>query len=449
MRLVNSDELRSRYIKMVNDHFYIKNHEFAIISDVIKDINNIELIKSPILLEKLRKQGERDFYIEELEVHYKIRNKIDLSIVRQIFAVLGLFPVGFILQGSLQNPVPCTLFRPINNSNTKKHYIRVKLSYAYDLKSFKKTSKEEVDIPKAAKSCQKLKQFLDRFQKDSYFIDSDVELFLKEVIDFLHPEFNTSIIDQEVCNSGMRDSNSICEIRFPTLSLSRTLSMISKYKFDIDYKVNLPEGRKHPLLYNLANIFLKSTNNHLYQTKVEPDALLNIQLVQRGIALTPKGKSQYSKTLAEIFSEQNQYNKKIDNLQRSINRNFRKFPDSTSQLYQEGLAYFYFKLKPDMHLLNYKNWSKEDLSDLIHSNHIDVLPIMFDGLLDTQELKINQLDELVRAHKCAFEEKLECSIQDEHEYYLMLQHQSLQQCLAALNQVSSVRQNVNTTTAMI
>ena len=75
MRLVNSDELRSRYIKMVNDHFYIKNHEFAIISDVIKDINNIELIKSPILLEKLRKQGERDFYIEELEVHYKIRNK--------------------------------------------------------------------------------------------------------------------------------------------------------------------------------------------------------------------------------------------------------------------------------------------------------------------------------------------------------------------------------------
>lgn len=446
MRLVDSDELRSRYIKRVNDHFYIKNHEYAIISDVIKDINNIEMIKSPILLEKLKKQGERDFYIQELELHYKIINQIDLSIVCRIFAVLGLFPVGFILQGSLQNPVPCTLFRPINNSNAKKHYIRIKLSYAYASKAYNKTQNDKVDT---SKTCQNLKQYIDKFEKNSYFIDSDIEKFLEEVIDYLHPEFNTSKVAQETHNRFLRDGNSICEIRFPTLSLTRTLSMIRKYKFDIDCTVNLPEARKYPLLYNLAKIFLKSPNICPDQTNVQNDALSQIQLVQRGIALTPKGKSQYSKILAEFFLEQNQCNKKNDNLQRSINRNFRKFPDSTSQLYQEGLAYFSFKLKPNIDVSNDKNWNKEDLTDLIYSNHVDVMPIMFDGLMDTQALKINQLDELVKAHKCAFEEKLECAIQDEHEYYLMLQHQSMQQCLAALNQVSSVRQNVYPTTVKI
>jgi uncharacterized glyoxalase superfamily metalloenzyme YdcJ len=105
----------------------------------------------------------------------------------------------------------------------------------------------------------------------------------------------------------------------------------------------------------------------------------------------------------------------------------------------EDLAYFYYYAQP---FSTHQVWTETDLPELIHTGRVRIEPIVYEDFLPVSAAGIfqsnlggnEQTDYSSTSNQDVFEQCLGTKVFDEIQLYAQAQQQSIEACLATLNQ---------------
>lgn len=432
VRWVEPDEMRSKYIEMLTDQFQEKFLDYGVLSDLVRDINNITLIQNTALYEQLIQQRERHFFSQVLCAHYVLNNAEDLEWLRRIFAIIGLFPVGFYQLGSPDFPLPSTLFRPLQHEAIRRQPFRILLSVR-NLTETQGISGMQ-PLERLASRTQLKGQFIEfiyKFEKYGMLNAVEAQHFLTALMQYVHPECQSlspqAWMSETTQNLNPARQNAfIGQMTLPCLNMEKATQLTRDLGLDPLDHLEAPSQRNYPILSNKMSILLKSPHSS------ESAHRCQFQIEQRGLALTAKGLKLVQGIFKHLVVELAQKTRTISQQRRLINQAFKSLPDSDVTLYRQGLAYFRFCLNPDAMPVALGSYTKQDVPQLLRHQVIQLVPIMFEDIV--QPDLSQYAPALLEQHKKQFEAGLGCPVHDPMPYYALWQEESLQRCLKILNQ---------------
>ena len=171
------------------------------------------------------------------------------------------------------------------------------------------------------------------------------------------------------------------------------------------------------------------------------------EIEQRGVALTPKGRALYDQLLSEAREKlgATPNEKNAEQYYQLLSESFVAFPDDYQALHEQQLAYFHYQ-PSETHSteLTGLEISTDNLQQLIEQGVIRIEPIVYEDFLPVSAAGIFQSNLHSdtassyegQSNHPEFEQALGASVQDELALYQQMQDNSLQVCLASLQQVA-------------
>ena len=125
MKHVNPDDIRTLFSRAMSDMYGAEVPQYDVLLELIADVNDETLRREPDLQASLERAGELDRL--NLERHGAIRlgTAQELVAIRRVFAVMGMYPVGYYDLSVAGIPVHSTAFRPINDEALRRSPFRV------------------------------------------------------------------------------------------------------------------------------------------------------------------------------------------------------------------------------------------------------------------------------------------------------------------------------------
>ncbi|ETD67534.1 hypothetical protein V757_11285 [Pelistega indica] len=122
---LNPDEIRSRFSALMSDMYQKEVPLYGDLISLVSDVNKSVLEKSPEIKNQLTQTGELPRL--DLERHGAIRlgKAEELFTIRRVFAVMGMFPVGYYDLAPAGVPVHSTAFRAIEAESLNKSPFRI------------------------------------------------------------------------------------------------------------------------------------------------------------------------------------------------------------------------------------------------------------------------------------------------------------------------------------
>ncbi len=98
---------------------------YGTLMDLVADVNAKVLADDSHLHERLAETDALDRISEERHGAIRLGTAAELSMMRRVFAVMGMFPVGYYDLSAAGVPVHSTAFRPVNDAALKHNPFRV------------------------------------------------------------------------------------------------------------------------------------------------------------------------------------------------------------------------------------------------------------------------------------------------------------------------------------
>lgn len=311
--------MRADFSQALSDMYRTEVPAYGKLIDIVGKINATH--------EGLRSDGERHGAI-------RLGTADELSLIRRVFAVLGLHPVGYYDLSVAGLPVHSTAFRPI----TKK---------AFDISPFRMfTSLLRLDLlpknlRKTAETALAAREILSplghrlliRAETDGGLGASDGELFVREAVGIFAWRKRANV-DLDTYKALLSEHPLIADIvsfQGPHMNhltprvadIDAAHAMMKSEGMDIKETIEGPPRRQIPILLR-QTAFKALTEAVEFKTDTGWETAHHTarfgEIEQRGAALTPKGRTLYDQCLAA--------------------KDFASFPDNLEEMKSEGLAYF-------------------------------------------------------------------------------------------------------------
>ena len=376
----------------------------------------------------------------------------ELSMVRRVFAVMGMDAVSYYDLSAAGLPVHSTAFRATRRSSLIYCPFRMFVSLLrLDL----------IDDPSLRKDAQsaivRRKIFSDsainlvkKAETNKGLDESDTEAFVEAVLETFRwrPEAQVSLETYErllAAHGLIADVVSfpgphINHLTRPTWDIDQTQARMSDCEVEPKAFVEGPPRRKCPILLRQTAFRAVAEDaqfrNHNGAVSTRKHVARFGEIESRGIALTPKGRELYDELLAEALVN----SKQGEDYTLALQEAFSRFPDDWDTLRREKFAYFEYGVT-DKGLEASQNGDLEsDLDQLLEDGHVDVTPIMYEDFLPVSAAGIfrsnlttqqkNNFD--AQSNQVLFEDQLGAKIIDPFTLYESQQNQSLESCFARL-----------------
>ncbi|ETD72417.1 hypothetical protein V757_04120, partial [Pelistega indica] len=382
----------------------------------------------------------------------------ELFTIRRVFAVMGMFPVGYYDLAPAGVPVHSTAFRAIEAESLNKSPFRIFTSLLrlelIDNEELRQTAtnilaNRNIFTDKAIELTEKSEQ-------QGGLSAEDAEIFVQEVLETFrwHKEAAVSKDIYQALHDQHRLIADVVAFKGPhinhltprTLDIDEVQIGMSKRGIPPKEIIEGPPRRNCPILLRQTSFkaleeavsFIDADN------KVDGSHTARFgEIEQRGIALTAKGRALYDELLnkTRIATKGQRIEDNPDAYMTVLSKTFEPFPDTYLELQAQDLAYFYYYpvegAKPN------KTVSIADLPQLLNDGLIRIEPIVYEDFLPVSAAGIFQsnLGGTAQKHydessnRTAFEEALGAKVQDELALYAATQKASIDACLAALNKV--------------
>ena len=440
---VTTDDIRSAFSAAMSTMYRAEVPAYSDLLSIVNDANDAVL--SSARATDLRIDPTEDLQRISQERHGAIRvgTADELSMIRRIFAVMGMVPVSYYDLSTAGIPVHATAFRPVGRDALARNPFRVftsllRLELIEDdaLRAIAQNTLSKRNIfsgraitltqqaekaggLNAADTADFIKQVLETFRwaedaivtADVYQTLHDAHRLIADVVGFQGPHINhltPRTLDIDAAQHGMIDHG---------LSAKAI--------------VEGPPKRACPIL-------LRQTSFKALEEKVRFVGAQSAgshtarfgEIEERGVALTPKGRALYdqllSETRAKILPNADGSNS-MDYLA-ELNKSFAFFPDDWRELHDDGLAYFRYKAVGD---------ASGDLTDMLDSGAVEISPIIYEDFLPVSAAGIFQSNlgdetpeaKMIQSSRAQFVAALGAEPADEFAMYQAIQNQSLQQAL--------------------
>lgn len=449
-KFVSPDVIRSAFSAAMSAMYKQEVPAYGTLMDLVADVNAKVLKDDSHLHERLTQTDSLERISEERHGAIRLGTAAELAMMRRVFAVMGMFPVGYYDLSPAGVPVHSTAFRPIDDAALKINPFRVFTSLLrLDLiadetlraEAEEVLSKRSIFTPGAI-------ALVEKAEAEGGLGDEDARSFVAEVLETFrwHDRANVSTELYHRLHDAHRLIADVVSFKGPhinhltprTLDIDAVQAQMPERGINPKAVVEGPPTRKCPIL--LRQTSFKALEEEVSfigeDGKWTPGSHTARfgEIEQRGIALTPKGRALYDKLLndtraiirpAPDGSNASQYVK-------ALGDTFTAFPDNWADLRAQGLGYFAYSVKNAAMLAAFK--PDTDIETLVEAGAIQFDPVTYEDFLPVSAAGIFQSNlgddnaqEFVESpNQKRFEEDLGAKVLNEFEHYARIERESIE-----------------------
>jgi uncharacterized glyoxalase superfamily metalloenzyme YdcJ len=455
--------IRSAFSSAMSEMYKKEVPAYGTLMDLVGSVNQRKLEEDAELRSRLADTGNLDRISAERHGAIRLGTANELAMMRRIFAVMGMRPVGYYDLSEAGVPVHATAFRPVDNEALKTNPFRVFTSLLrLDLISDASLRQEATVILEQRNIfSERLIELTNSAERDGGLSAGDAKHFVSEVLEIFRWH-DKAIVNADLykrLHDAHRLLADVVSFRGPhinhltprTLDIDEVQSKMPACGISPKAFVEGPPTRNCPILLRQTS-FKALVERVAFRDEVggwQPGfhTARFGEIEQRGIALTPKGRALYDELLASTrkFIKPAGDGSNAKEYVNALSDSFKEFPDTWEMIRAEGLGYFSYSLT------NKERQEREvidfDTEALIKSGVLRYDPIVYEDFLPVSAAGIFQSNLGDNAQQefsaspsqLKFEAALGEHVLNEFEYYAKMQVESLERCKKVLLQEADGR----------
>ncbi|MCJ8141007.1 2-oxoadipate dioxygenase/decarboxylase HglS [Falsirhodobacter halotolerans] len=447
---VSPDEIRTRFSSAMSAMYRDEVPAYGTLMDLVGQVNAAVLAGDAALSRDLAAAGQLERISQERHGAIRLGTAAELATMRRLFAVMGMFPVGYYDLSEAGVPVHSTAFRPVDEAALRRNPFRVFTSLLrLDLIDDAALRGQAAEILAKRRiftdTCLAL---IDRAEAESGLSEDEADRFVTEALETFrwHSDALVSADLYHRLHEAHRLIADVVSFRGPhinhltprTLDIDRVQADMPAHGIAPKAVIEGPPRRACPILLRQTSFKALEETVRFAGDAAEGSHTARFgEIEARGIALTPKGRALYDDLLdqvrARITPAANGSN--AAEYVRILNEVFAAFPDDWDSLRRQGLGYF--------------EWSATgtpatgtDPEALLAAGALRCDPIIYEDFLPVSAAGIFQSnlgdgavqDFSASPNQRMFEADLGADVLDEFAHYAGIEHASLSASLKTLNE---------------
>ncbi len=437
------DDIRSLFSQAMSDMYRTEVPQYGTLIDLVHDVNAATLKADPDLHARLKAADELDRLDVERHGAIRLGTPEELSLIRRMFAVMGMYPVGYYDLSVAGIPVHSTAFRPVEDAALKRNPFRVFTSLLrLDLVEDRAlAAKAETILSKRQIVTDSALEMIQTAESQGGLTKSQAVTFVNQALETFrwHAE---ATVDAQTYNDLVEAHRLIADV---VSFKGPHINHLTPRTLDIDaVQVEMPKRGIDPKAViegpprRSADILLRQTSfkaleeQVIFQGEAGHHTARFGEIEQRGVALTPKGRALYDATLKAARAEASKGEAPYETC---LNTAFADFTDGHDAMRREGLAFFQYRAEGTAA-------QADSIDDLITSGALvadpqvyeDFLPVSAAGIFQSNLGADDHSNYSANANQDAFETALGAKVIDEMALYARIQKDSLTEALTALGQ---------------
>lgn len=453
---VTPDAIRSAFSAAMSAMYREEVPAYGTLMELVGEVNAQTLSAAPALRQRLEATDSLDRISQERHGAIRLGTPAELAMMRRVFAVMGMFPVGYYDLSTAGVPVHATAFRPVGAEALSRNPFRVFTSLLRIDLITDEVLRAEVEETLAFRQI-----FSDagvelavRAEKQGGLSKTDADRFVAEILETFrwHDQASVSLDMYNRLHQAHRLIADVVSFKGPHINhlTPRTLD-IDAVQRDMPAKGITPKAVIEGPPSRQCPILLRQTS---FKALDEPVAFRSDdggwkagshtarfgEIEQRGIALTQKGRALYDTLLdstrqivrpAADGSNAAEY-------KAALSLSFEAFPDDWDGIRAENLGYFTYSLTERGQRSGHV--ATGDLDWLIGEGLVRFDPIVYEDFLPVSAAGIFQSnlgdeaaqDFVASPNQKRFEAALGAIVLDEFEHYASIEQTSIEACRHAL-----------------
>ncbi|MHA7969317.1 2-oxoadipate dioxygenase/decarboxylase HglS [Rhizobium sp. CAU 1783] len=458
---VSSDEIRSMFSAAMSAMYRAEVPAYGTLMDLVARVNQETLDADPQLRERLEDTDSLDRISEERHGAIRLGTPAELAMMRRVFAVMGMFPVGYYDLSTAGVPVHSTAFRPVGDASLKKNPFRVFTSLLrLDLIADQSLRAEaEATLSTRRIFTEGAVELTEKAEQQGGLDRADAARFVSEALETFrwHDKARVSADMYARLHAAHRLIADVVSFKGPhinhltprTLDIDLVQARMPEYGIAPKAVVEGPPTRKCAIL--LRQTSFKALNEPVLfegeggEWKEGSHTARFGEIEQRGIALTPKGRALYDDLLnasRKIVRPAADGSNAVE-YEKALAEAFVPFPDTWEAIRAEGLGYFAYSLTAKGR--KSKADPQASLDDLIADGLVQFDPIVYEDFLPVSAAGIFQSNlgddatqEFVASpNQQRFELDLGAKVLNEFEHYAGIEQASIADCRQMLSAVQA------------
>jgi uncharacterized glyoxalase superfamily metalloenzyme YdcJ len=353
--LVSPDHIRSLFAQAMSHMYRTEVPLYGDLVELVSSINAKVLAEDAELATSLKRND--DYERIDLERHGAIRvgTAAELAMLRRVFAVMGMFPVGYYDLAVAGVPVHSTAFRPLDAASLSRNPFRVFCSLLR-LELIEDAGLREQSAAILAKRnifTDAAVAMVAKAEAQGGLDQADAEAFVAQALETFrwHSDATVSLATYQQLHDAHRLIADVVSFRGPhinhltprTLDIDAAQDGMVAAGIDAKAVIEGPPRRACPIL--LRQTSFKALNEPVHFVGDAGAAGSHTarfgEIEQRGLALTPKGRALYDQLLEQARAAEGSTGGDYTS---RLQAAFAAFPDDWATLRNEGLGYFRYRL---------------------------------------------------------------------------------------------------------
>jgi uncharacterized glyoxalase superfamily metalloenzyme YdcJ len=453
---VSADEIRSRFSSAMSDMYKAEVPLYGDLLELVEQTNRTALEESPELENQLYWTGEITRLSLERHGAIRLGTAGELHMMKRLFAVMGMVPVGYYDLSKAGVPVHATAFRATSDESLKASPFRVFTSLLR-LDLIDNDGLRELAVSILAKRdifTPRAREIVLSFEAHGGLNTKEASEFVKEALETFrwHTRATVTTDEYQRLHDQHRLIADVVAFKGPhinhltprTLNIDKIQEGMAACGIPPKAVVEGPPRRKCPIL--LRQTSFKALEERVAFTD-QSDASGSHsarfgEIEQRGVALTKEGRALYDQLLAQARSElgESPNESNADRYKTILENSFSAFPDTYEELRQQGLAYFKYFVTDSESAPKYARENLSNLESLISSGYVHCEPLVYEDFLPVSAAGIFQsnlgeggpAEYATSSDQQAFEAALGAKILNEIDLYAEAQRNSIESCFSVL-----------------
>lgn len=453
---VSADKIRSDFSAAMSAMYRDEVPAYGTLMALVAKVNDETLAADPHLKTRLEDTDSLDRISEERHGAIRLGTPEELSLMRRVFAVMGMFPVGYYDLSTAGVPVHSTAFRPVGAASLSRNPFRVFTSLLRLDLIADETLREEAAAVLAARKIFSTTAIVlvEKAERDGGLNETDAARFVAEVLETFrwHDHAIVSTDMYKRLHDAHRLIADVVSFKGPhinhltprTLDIDKVQARMPEEGIAPKAIVEGPPTRQCPILLRQTSFkALEEAVSFIGEDgswqKGSHTARFG-EIEQRGIAVTPKGRALYDKLLSDTRARVRPAadGSNAAEYEAALADVFKAFPDTWNGIRQAGLGYFRYSLTEKGQSVTGRN---ADLETAIEAGLIQFDPIVYEDFLPVSAAGIFQSnlgddatqDFVASPNQVMFERDLGATVLDEFAHYAGIQRASLEMCLGIVN----------------
>ncbi len=440
---VSADTIRAMFLARLSAMCKAEMPRYRAMTELVARVNEEAQAAEPGLSER-----EMDRQARNVERHGAVRvgAPAELALLRRIFAVMGMAPVGYYDLSVASLPVHSTAFRPLTEAALRQCPFRVFVSLLrLDLVAEAELRDETAAILRRRSiATPRGLELLDRFETAGSFDQAEASEFVGEAIEIFRwrPEATVSIdayrrlqaahpiVADIACFKGPH----VNHLAAPTFDIDKVQRAMKAQAFEPKDIIEGPPRRNCPILLRQTSFKALAERIEFPASRGGGAATHSArfgEVEQRGAALTKEGRALYDRLLSAAFTNGQDAASNPAVHEQELNRHFQAFPDDYGALWAQGLAFF--RYRPTAEGLRLRSVAPTSIEKLLAEGSLSIEPIRYEDFLPVSAAGIfrsnlrdrTETQSLERGNRQSFEDALGCAVVDPLSLYAALEAESL------------------------